>query len=154
LLNRSSLLTKSLSTYLEKRLITDHELIIYLGPHNLHHPSLGVLFQSEYELPAGDPAQALSLTSNDKTQIIEGLQEVSNSIGAEVFTLWGGFQDEKVHEPQPGEESLVDKLAVNDEAILERWNPSSMRLSVPVAPPKKFIADASRTSPQYDSEHP
>ncbi|KAA1121243.1 hypothetical protein PGTUg99_028130 [Puccinia graminis f. sp. tritici] len=130
LLNRSSFMTKSLATYLEKRLVTDHELIIYLGPHNLHHPSLGVLFQSEYELSAGDPAQKLSLTSNDKSQIIEGLQEISNSIGAEVFTLWDGFQDEKVHEPQPDEESLVDKLAVNDEAILERWNPSSMRLMI------------------------
>ncbi|PLW12307.1 hypothetical protein PCANC_16886 [Puccinia coronata f. sp. avenae] len=130
LLNRSSLLIKSLSTYLEKRLVTDHELIIYLGPHNLHHPSIGVLFQSEYQIPAIDPNQRLSLTSDEKKQIIEALQAISKSIGAEIFTLWDGLQDQNVHEPQPEEQSLADKLAVNDEDVLMRWNPSSMRLMV------------------------
>ncbi|WAR59342.1 hypothetical protein PtB15_10B684 [Puccinia triticina] len=130
LLNRSSFLIKSLSTYIEKRLVTDHELIIYLGLHNLHHSSLGVLFQSEYQLPSDNQDQKLSLTSNDKTRIIQGLQEISNSIGAEVFTLWDGLQDEKIHEPSPDEGNLIDKLAVNDEAILERWNPSSMRIMI------------------------
>lgn len=130
LLNPSSLLIKSLSTYLEKRLVIDHELIIYLGPHNLHLPSIGSLFQSEYQLPAVNQDQMLSISSDEKKQIVETLRLISNSIAAEVFTLWDGLQDEKAHQTQPDEQSLVDKLAANDEAISMRWNPSSVRLMV------------------------
>lgn len=130
LLNRSSLLIKSLSTYLEKRLVIDHELIIYLGPHNLHLSSLGPLFQSEYQLPAVNQDQMLSISFDEKKQIIETIRLISNSIAAEVFTLWDGLQDEKAHEPQPDEQSLVDKLAANEDAISMRWNPNSVRLMV------------------------
>ncbi|POW06689.1 hypothetical protein PSTT_08794 [Puccinia striiformis] len=48
LLNRSDQLIRSLSDYLSRRLLTDHELIIYLGTHNLSQSRLSSLFQSEY----------------------------------------------------------------------------------------------------------
>lgn len=76
----------------------------------------------------------LSISFDEKKQIIETIRLISNSIAAEVFTLWDGLQDEKAHEPQPDEQSLVDKLAANEDAISMRWNPNSVRLSVTSIP--------------------
>ncbi|KAI9619070.1 hypothetical protein KEM48_006427 [Puccinia striiformis f. sp. tritici PST-130] len=126
LLNRSDQLIKSLSDYLSRRLLTDHELIIYLGKHNLSQSRLSPLFQSEYH--HHQPTQHSdrgdhSLSSEEKARIIQTLQQISNSIGAEIFTLSDG-----VDQQQPVGE--FDKLAINDEAITERWNPDSIRLMV------------------------
>ncbi|KAI7945235.1 hypothetical protein MJO28_010930, partial [Puccinia striiformis f. sp. tritici] len=126
LLNRSDQLIRSLSDYLSRRLLTDHELIIYLGTHNLSQSRLSSLFQSEYhhQQPTQHPDRGdHSLSSEEKALIIQTLQQISNSIGAEIFTLWDGMD----HQQPVGE---FDKLAINDEAITERWNPDSIRLMV------------------------
>lgn len=131
LLNGSTTFVKSLATYLEKRLSAHHELIVYIGPHNLQHRSVGALFQSEYQLTSShqDQKPYLTLTPDEKNQIVQVLHKISSSIGAEVFKLWDGLEH-RPGEIQLDKLSLVDRLTTNQEAIVQRWNPSSLRLMI------------------------
>lgn len=107
------------------------ELILQLGPHNLHHKTLISIFDSPDDkstTPAPDDEIVLPTTTVNT--ILATLKSIAGEIKSEVSILHNPFDDEGKRKIGEGPLATETASSANDETVKARWKGKTLRLLV------------------------